>query len=114
MSMEVKANVFARINEYGTGNGERYLYSIHSWNDAADIGYIKVKELTFEIEPMSDKVLDTKTVEILQMKLKQVKADHYVEEQRIQTQIDDMLAIEHKPDVVDPLAWSKAAGVEEF
>jgi hypothetical protein len=108
--VELKAYVHASINQYRCTGDDKYRFALFG-HDMTDSGYVLVKELTVDVEVPDEKDLDLKTVEVLKAKLKQVRVDHYQEEQRIQFQIDKLLALEHK---VDPLAWSKAAGVEEF
>ncbi len=94
--MEVKAFIYAKLDKWRMQGEPKYRYAVDSIEFGADSDYIKVKEVTFEIDAPDEKELDAKTIIALQAKLKKVRADHYVEEQEIETEIANLLAIENK------------------
>lgn len=98
--MEIKGYIYAKINEYRLEGEGRYAFYIYGHTGMEEVGYIRVREVSFDLDVPDEKELDLKTVEVLKARLVKVRADHYREENAIQTQIDNLLALENKSETV--------------
>lgn len=106
-----------KIKGYITANWNQWekCHEFKVWScDVSGKEYTKITTVDVEFDAPPQEVLVAESVAAWKEEQQRIQAEATMKVNRLQQAINDMLCLEHKPEQVDPLAWSKAAGVEEF
>lgn len=93
--MKIEVHVQAYWNKYN----KEIDYSISSTADMAAYGYALVKTVEIEFESMADKELKGRIVQALRAQKTRIYADAEANARDIDSALDQLLALEHKPEV---------------
>lgn len=89
--------IWAYLPDYG--DGKKWNYIITSHDGMEERGWVLIEKRPFEFEVPDEKALTIKTVEAMRTHLAKMRAEHQSEETLLEERINNMLAIEHKPEV---------------
>lgn len=92
--MILKAQIWAHYSDYK----KEHTFSIVDFSLASS-GYVKVQDVEVEFEPPPESVLVAGTVEAYRAQQQKLRADTQIAIQNLEQQIQNMLSIEHKPDL---------------
>lgn len=93
--MEVKVFIHASWNKYS----EKFNYEVYNIN-MTEYGYILLEERVIEIDTPEERELRVRAADSLAAKLQKMRGEHYKEEQELEKERQELLALDFKQEAV--------------
>jgi len=94
--MELELYVYAHWNKYN----REVEYQLSTYKRGSSSGDVLLEEKMIEVLPQTEREIKVKLAASLKMQLSDLRADHQQEQNEILETINQLLALEFKPEVV--------------
>lgn len=94
--MQTDVYIHAHWNKYS----EKFNYEVFN-QDMTEYGYVLIEKRTLDFETPEEKQLRIRAADALAAKLQKMRAEHYAEEQELETERKELLALEFKEETRD-------------